>query len=197
MPERPGAGQQAERVAFGIARRQQDRHEHAAQRQDRHARGAGERGEERAHQGGNNGRPAAELPDQRLEHPHQAFGRPAFGQEIARQREDGNAGEHVVGGEAVVFERHGLDRQVVAPKQDQRRAAQGGEDRRAQRASPAPEPPAPEPSAAPASPAPRSPAPTAAAASASARPRPALFVRGVPDQAQQDQAETERQDRAG
>ena len=130
--ERPGAGQQTERVAFGIPRRQQDRHEHAAQRKNRDAGRAGERSKERADQGGNDGRAAAELPDQRLKHTHQPLGRSALGEEIARQRKDGNAGEHVIGGEAVVFERHGLDRQVVAPKQDQRRTAQGGEHRRTQ-----------------------------------------------------------------
>ena len=90
--ERAGAGQQAERIALGIACRQQDRHEHAAQGKNSNAGRAGKRSEKGAHQGGHDRRPATELPDQRLKHPYQALGRPALRDKIAREGKDGDAG---------------------------------------------------------------------------------------------------------
>ena len=130
--EGTGAGQQTKSIAFGVARRNQHRHEHAAQGQNRHPGRAGERSEERADQGRDDGRAATELADQGLEHPHQPFRRPALGKEIARKGKDRNAGEHVVSGEAVVLERNRLDWQLVPPKQNERRAPQRCEHRRAQ-----------------------------------------------------------------
>ena len=48
QPERSGGGQQPEREPLAIAVFEERRKQHAAQREDRHARPAGERGEERA-----------------------------------------------------------------------------------------------------------------------------------------------------
>jgi hypothetical protein len=68
------------------------------------------------------------MADEGLEDADQALRGLAFRQEIARQREDGDAGEHVVRREAVVFQRDGLDGEVVSPEEDEGGPAQGRED---------------------------------------------------------------------
>ena len=62
------------------------------------------------------GGPTADLADERLKDAHQPLRSTAFREEVSRHGEDGDAGKHVIGGEAVMFEGDGRNGQVMCPK---------------------------------------------------------------------------------
>jgi len=126
-PERTGAGKQAQRGTLAVTGGEQHGHEQAAQGQDRHARGAGERGEEGADQHGHQRRSAAEPAHQGLEHPDQPPRCATFGKEIPGQREQRNAGQGGIGHQPVMLQRDGEGGLTLSPEQDEGGAAQGGE----------------------------------------------------------------------
>src|SRR5207248_5153542 len=96
------------------------------------AGGASKRSKERATQNGNNGRSAAELSEQALEHADEAFGGAAFGEKITRQGEQRDGRQRRVGHHRIVGQRNRRDGSIFAPKKNQGRAAEHDEDRRAQ-----------------------------------------------------------------
>ena len=116
QPQAARTGEHSQGGTFGITRAHQHRQEQSAQRENGHARRAGEGGEKRARQDGDDGRAAAELPQQRLENPDQPFGGAAFREKIAGQREQRERRQRGVGHHRIVRQRNRGDGHIFAPK---------------------------------------------------------------------------------
>ncbi len=81
--DRAGAGDQAHREPLGVAVADQRGHQHAAERDDRDARGAGEHREQRARADRDDREAARHPAEQRVREPHEAVGGLRLGEQVA------------------------------------------------------------------------------------------------------------------
>jgi hypothetical protein len=131
-PSDPCAGDESESHPLVVARRQQDRHEQAAERQDRDAGSAGEGREERTGEDGDDRGGAAQRPGPGPQQPHKAARRARRGHDEACEREERQRREQRVHDLVVVVEGHRGDGVARAYEENERDTREACEERRAE-----------------------------------------------------------------